>query len=106
MRWPPRIVVIAPRIRSRLDGHKCVAAVCVRHRSAGAGEVGIEWRRVGVLGMRVASRSVRLPDFDQAVRHRVAISVQYATTHDDAFSQRITPMLNREIVFIRTDGGM
>src|ERR1700687_4712769 len=43
---PPRIVMIAPRIRTRLDRHEAIRAVLVGHNSSDAREMWIERRFV------------------------------------------------------------
>src|SRR5260370_25194078 len=68
MIWPPSIVMIAPRIRARLDRHEAVRAVRVRDHSSDTGEMRIERRLVLILGVSVAAGGVRLPNFDHGVR--------------------------------------
>src|ERR1700722_4419478 len=66
----PRIVMIAPRIRTRLDGHEAICAVLVGYDSPDAGEMRIERCFVLVVGVSIAAGSVRLPNLDQSARNR------------------------------------
>ena len=98
--------MIPPRIGTRLDGHKAVESVLVGERSSRAGEVRIERRGVVVLRVRISSRRIRLPNLDQAIRHGVPIAIDHPAAHDDALPQRLSCMLNREILIDRTNIGM
>ena len=71
VRRPPRVRVVAPRIRARLDRDEAVAAVVVGQAAAGAGEVRVERRRVLVDVVVVAAGRVRLPDLDERAADRV-----------------------------------
>ena len=96
---PPRIVMIAPRIRTRLDGHEAIRAVLVGDHSSDASEMRIERRFVLVLGVCIAAGGVRLPNFDQGVRNRAAVFVEHAAGHDDSFAESLAAVEVRQIVF-------
>src|ERR1700733_7551603 len=98
MRRTPRIFVIEPRIRAGLDGYKTIKPVRIGQRSSSSGEVRIEWCWMVVSYMSISAGSVRLPDLNQAVRQRVAISIEHATAHDDALADRLCRMLNCEVI--------
>ena len=99
----PGVVVIAPRIRARLDGYEAVKSVLVCQGSSCSGEVRIKRRRVVVLFMRVPSRGIGLPDFNETIRYGAPIAIQNSSSNCDALSQRLPHMLNREVVISRTD---
>src|SRR5262249_46145140 len=91
-RWP-RVMVIAPGIGARLHGDELVVPVLVAHRASGAGEIRIERSRVLIDHVYVAAASVRLPDLNQAVRHRPVILIKHAAVNDDALTDRLFLML-------------
>ena len=98
VRRPPRVRMIPPRIRSRLDRGEAVVALRVRQRSPRAREIRIERRGMLVGFMPVASRGVALPDLDQRVRHGTPVVVDHAPGHDDALADRLALTLPRQIV--------
>src|SRR5256884_1772593 len=93
VRRAPGVVVVAPGILARPNADEAVAAFGVGHGAPGAGEVRIERRIVLIGAVRVAPGRVRLPDFDQAVRHRLAVLVEHAPAHDNALADRLGPVL-------------
>jgi hypothetical protein len=101
MRRTPGVPVIAPRIRSRLDGKKGVAAVRVRERAPAAGEVGVERGVVVVALVRIAARGVALPQLDQRAAHRPAALVEHAAADRDALANGRTGVLSGEIAVRR-----
>ena len=48
--------------------------------------------------VRIPSRGIRLPHFDQRVRHRAIILIEDATCHDDALAERRGRVLRGQIV--------
>src|SRR6266704_571735 len=103
VRRAPGIVVVAPGILARPNADEAVAAFGVGHGAPGAGEVRIERCIVLIGAVRVAPGRVRLPDFDQGVRHRLAVLVEHAPAHDNALADRLAPVLAGEIVVGRLD---
>src|SRR5467141_2789618 len=103
MRRAPGVVVVAPGILARPDADEAIAAFSVGHGAPGAGEVRIERRIVLIGAVRIAPGTVRLPDFDQGVRHRPDVLVQHAPAHDNALADRLAPVLAGEIVVGRLD---
>src|SRR6266481_4062012 len=59
---PPRIMMIAPRIRARLHRHEAIRAVDIGHHSADSREVRIERRFVLVAVVSIAARGIGLPN--------------------------------------------
>ena len=53
--------------------------------------------------MRIATRGVRLPDFDERIRDRPRVGIEHAPGHDDALADRIAIALLREIEVVRFD---
>ena len=90
--------MIAPRIRTGLDGHEAIRAVLVGDDSSDASEMRIERRLVLVGGVSIAAGGVRLPNFDHAVRNRAAIFVEHAAGHDDSLAESLTAVEVRQIV--------
>src|SRR6266850_5593711 len=103
MRRAPGVVVVAPGILARPDADETVTAFGVGHSAPGAGEVRIERCIVLIGAVRIAPGRVRLPDFDQGVRHRRAVLVQHTPAHDYALADRLAPVLAGEIVVGRLD---
>src|SRR5690348_13995721 len=103
MRGTPGVVVVAPRIRARLDSDEPIAPLAVCQDAPAAREVGIERRIVRVVPVPVASGRVGLPDLDQGLRDGAAVLVQHATGDDDALTQRLAGMLAREIIVVWPD---
>src|SRR6202035_6020030 len=95
---PPRIVMIAPRIRTRLDRHEAIRAVVVGDNSSDAREMRIERRFVLVLAMRITAGGVRLPNFDLCVRNRAAVFVEHAAGYNDSFAESFAAVEVRQIV--------
>src|SRR3989449_5466016 len=106
VRRAPGIVVVAPGILARPNADEAVAAFGVGHGAPGAGEVRIERCIVLIGAVRVAPRRVRLPDFDQGVRHRLAVLVEHAPAHDNALADRLAPVLAGESVVGRLGVGV
>ena len=101
----PRVRVIAPRIRARLDRQKAIAAFVVGDAAACAEEVRVE-RRVVLVGLvHIAAGGIGLPDFDQRIAHRAAAFVEHAARHDDALAKRLAVAhgVTRQIVIERAE---
>src|SRR5438309_12084526 len=103
MRRAPGVVVVAPGILAGPYADETVTTFGVGHGAPGAGEVRIERCIVLIGAVRVAPGRVRLPDFDQGVRHRLAVLVEHAPAHDNALADRLAPVLAGEIVVGRFD---
>ena len=101
VRRPPRVGVVAPRVRAWLDRDEPVDALLIGEAAAGAGEVGIQGGRVVVDGVDVSPRRVRLPDLDQRVPHRPAVGVGDPTGDDDPLAQRLAGMLTGQVCVLR-----
>src|SRR4029077_11466482 len=87
---PPRIMMIAPRIRAGLHRHEAIRAVDIGHHSANPGEVRIERRFVLIAVVSIAACGVGLPNFDETLRNRAAILVEHETRDNDTFAERFT----------------
>src|ERR1700676_1649079 len=96
VRGPPCVLVIAPRIGARLDGQEAVATVGISQQPARSREIRIEGRGMIIVDVGVASGCVRLPDFDECVRHRASVAVKHSTGDNDALSQRLARVLTSE----------
>jgi hypothetical protein len=73
-------------------------AIRVGQGATATSEVRIERRRVLIRLVKVAPRSVALPDLDQGVPHGNSIVVEHATRHGDTLADRLTRMLASEVV--------
>src|SRR5271154_5431769 len=93
VRRPPSVVMIEPRIRSRLDRYEAVRTVLIGQHAPRAGKIGIERRRMLVTLVVVTSTGIGLPNFDQSVWQRVPIVVQHPPRHNDSLPERFARML-------------
>src|SRR5260370_38972786 len=103
MRRTPRVGVVAPGVRARLDRKKLVAAIRVGQCAPTATEIRIERRVVLIHFVQITPGRIRLPYFNQRAAHRPAAFVQHSTTHRDSFAEWRTRMLRGQIAIIRTD---
>ena len=101
MRGTPRIGMIAPRICTGLDGHESIISIGIGKNTTVAAEVRVERRIVLIAIVRVPSRCVGLPDFDQGIGNCPPILIDQAPRNDNALALRITGMLAREIGILR-----
>jgi hypothetical protein len=97
MSWAPGIVVVAPRVCTRFDGHKLVSAVGIGQGAPGPTEVWVHRCRMLVHLVAITSGSVGLPDFYQGVGNRVSPIVQHVAGQHDALSQGLARVLPSEI---------
>lgn len=77
---PPGVVMIAPGIRTGLDGDEAVVALAVRDATSRPGEIGVQGRVVLIDLMDITPGGVALPNFDQRVGHRPAVLVGHFST--------------------------
>ena len=103
VRRPPGVVVVAPRVRARLDGRERVAAVVVGEAAADADEVRVERRRVLVALVDVAPGRVGLPDLDELVAYRPAVAVEDAPGHLHPLADRLAAVLDGQVGLERPD---
>ncbi|MNC87545.1 hypothetical protein D3C83_32770 [compost metagenome] len=82
VRGTPCIVVIAPGIRTRLNGNELVPALVIGERATGAGEIRIERCVPPIDLMPIASGGIRLPNLDQRFGNRSSIFIKNTTRHD------------------------
>src|SRR5580692_1833721 len=106
MRRAPCILVIAPRISTRLDGRKTVESLVVGQCSSGPGEIRIERSGVVVFRVCISPRRIRLPNLYQAVRHGAAIPIHNPPAHNNALPQRFARMLMRQVLIVWMNAGM
>ena len=100
VRRTPRVGVIDPRIRARLDGLDEIAPLIVGEQAACAGEVGIQRRIVTIGFMAIAATGVRLPNFNQCAAKRTPIFIEHAPVDEDAFADGLAVMVRSEIVVV------
>src|ERR1700687_1400742 len=89
----PGVLVVAPWVSAGFDGDEPVPPVPVGQATAGAGEVRVERRTVGVLGIHISAGGMGLPHLHQRVTHRVSVAVDDATADDDPLAERLSFML-------------
>src|SRR5215472_399424 len=65
--------------RTRLNGCEAEAAAFVHKDSPEAVEAGLKELVLLVRRMRVLAVAVRLPDFEQSIRHGIAVAVEHLT---------------------------
>src|SRR5690606_17322591 len=98
VRGTPGVVVVLPRIRPRLDGDELVPALVVGDRTAHTVEVRVDRTRPVVPHVPIPTTRVRLPDLDQRIRDRFAVTVEQAPVHQDALPLGFLRVLPREVV--------
>ena len=98
MRRTPRVVVVAPRIRTRFDGHEPVRTLVIGQAATRTREVGVERRRMLVILVEVAAGGVRLPDLHDRVAERPPTTVEHPAGDDDAFADRFAGVLAGEVM--------
>ena len=103
VRRTPRVGVIAPRIRARLNGNELVPAILVGERTTGTGEIGIEGRVPTVDLVPIAAGGIRLPDLDQRVANRSSIFIEHTTRHHHPLAHWRRPVLRGQIMIEWTD---
>jgi hypothetical protein len=97
----PRVVVVAPWIRTRLDRREAIATSLSVSTPAETREVRVEWSRPSVGRMPIASGGVRLPDLDERVGHGASVTVEHATAHDDVLPEGFSVLADRQVVVRR-----
>src|SRR5204863_527471 len=75
-------ISVRSRHWSGLDGGDAESAIVVGGYAAEAGESRIERLVLRILGMRVAAVCVGLPDLDDGIVHRPAVTIQHAPFDD------------------------
>ena len=98
VRRPPGVVMVAPRVRSRLDRREAVASIVVGDRATRAGEVRVERGGPAVPAVLVASGGVRLPDLDERAAQGLPLGVEHAAAERDSLADRLAGVLAREVV--------
>src|SRR5215813_1966519 len=106
VRWAPRIMVIAPRVGSRLDGRKFVPPLAVGDHPSAAVEIRIKRGVVLIKLMAVSSGGIGLPYFHQRAADRTSILVEHGSRHDDTFTEGRAFVLRSQVAIVRMDGSM
>ncbi len=99
----PGVVVVLPWVGPGLDRAEGVPAVVVGEGAAGPGEVRVDRRRVLVALVDVATGGIGLPDLDELVAHRASVTVEHPARDHDAFPDRFTVVLDRQVGLERSD---
>src|SRR5580692_2159850 len=86
---------IRPGHSSRLDGRKAEKSGAVRRNAPIAGKAFLDLFFLGVTRMSVFAFRIRLPDFYDSVRHRIAFAVKNAARDFNAAAGNTRP---RQIV--------
>jgi len=89
--------MISPRIGSRLDGKKTVAALSISQRSPASAEIRIERRIVLIVSVPVTARRVRLPQFHKRSAHRLPVFIENASAHHDSLACRSSCVLRSQV---------
>ena len=95
----PGVVVVFPRIRGRFDRGELIRAVVTGNRPADTREIWVDWGRVLVALMDIATGGIGLPDLDELTTHRTTIAVHDLTANLDAFTNGFTIVLDGQIRF-------
>ncbi len=102
MRRTPRVVMIPPRIRPRLNSHEPIAPLRIRHTPPRTTEIRVKRRRPSIPPMPITSRRVRLPDLNQRVTQRLTFGIAHHPEHDYPLANRLSRMLHGQIVIMLT----
>src|ERR1700733_11606366 len=97
VRRPPGVVMVAPGVLARADGHEAIATLRIGERMAATREVWVQRSVVLVALMQITAGPVRLPDFDQRIPHGTSVFVYHSPAHHYAFPERLARMLLGEI---------
>src|SRR5215831_19491198 len=106
VRWAPRIMMIAPRVGSRLDGRKFVPPLAIGDHPSAAVEIRIKRGVVLIELVAVSSGGICLPYFHQRAAHRTAIFVEHGSRHNDTFTGGRAFVLRGQIAVVQMDGSM
>src|SRR3989441_7415289 len=104
MLWPPRVVVIAPRIRAWLHRHETIHAALVGHDAPDAAEMRINRRIMLIDVMRVAAGGIRLPDLNERPTDRSGVFVKHPSGDDDPLAQRFAAVPATEVCISSAHG--
>src|SRR5699024_469438 len=94
VRWTPGVVVVFPGVWRRLDSGELVCSVITGDCAAHTREVWIDRSRMLVAFVNVPARSVGLPHLNELVAYRAAMTIEYASTNDDALADWFAIVLN------------
>lgn len=92
-------MVVLPRVRGWFDRGEFIGAILTGDRTADTGEVRIDWCRVLIAFVNVATGSIGLPDFDELIPDWTAIAIDDLATDFDAFTNGFAVMLDGQIRF-------
>src|SRR5699024_6160328 len=100
---PPRVVVVLPRVRARLDRGERVRAVIAGQGASDTGEVRVDRGRVLVALVDVATGGVRLPDLDELIADRPTLTVEDPPGDADALADGFAVGLDGQVRFEGAD---
>src|SRR5207244_2592046 len=80
------------------DRDEAIVALRISQAAAGSAEVGVQWRGVLVILVKVAAGRIGLPDLDDCALYGTAVAVEYATGDDDALADRFARVLAGQVV--------
>jgi hypothetical protein len=102
----PRIVMIAPRVRPRLNRLEAISDFSVCHYSSRTGKVWIKRRVVRVHLMPVTSRRMGLPNLHKRISNRTSVLFKYAAMHLNPFAHRITSVMTGQMIAVFANNSM
>src|SRR5262245_11807258 len=105
VRRPPRVVMIAPRVRAGMDRGEAVLAAGVGEDAAGAREIRIERGAALIPVVAIPPPGVGLPDLDERVRHRPAVVFEHSTDDVNLLADRLSTdaRVSRQVRIARPD---
>src|SRR6266852_2662724 len=103
MRGTPRVLMIAPGIRTWPYSNEAISPFTIRECVTAPGEIRIQRSVVLVRLMQIASRRIRLPDFDERMRNRPRVLIHHSPAHDNSFAKRFAAVRPRQIASLHID---
>ena len=82
----PRVVMIAPGIRTRTNGDELIAAIVIRKSLSHPREIGVERSVMLIRFVKITSGRIGLPDFHQRIWHGPAVFIEETPADDDALA--------------------
>src|ERR1700722_6186706 len=104
VRRPPGVVMVAPGIFARANGHEAIAALRIGERMAAPRKIWVQRSDVLVAFMQITPGRVGLPYLNQRISHGASVFVQHSSAHHYAFSERLARMLLGKIAGFHIHG--
>src|ERR1700677_1304054 len=101
---PPGIVMVAPGILARADGHEAISALRIGDCMAATREIWVQRSVVLIALMQITSSRICLPNLDQRLSHRPPVFIYHSAADHNAFPERLARMLLGKIAGFHIHG--